>query len=393
VSDRPSLLVVVQRYGDVAGGAEAHARALVNHLAPHAAIEVATTTARDYWTWENAYTAGLTWVDGVPVRRFPVDRGRARDFRFREHRAFAAGHSLADELAFVDAQGPVAPDLRDHLLAHGRDFDHVLFFTYIYWPTLTGLPLVPERAVLVPTAHDEPAIGLGVYRPVFHAPRAIAYNTEEERRMVHRRFNNERVPGEIVGVGVDALAGEAMRFRQRHALAGPLFLYVGRIVESKGCRELFERWARWQDGSPQKATLVLIGHREMTIPERPDIVHLGTVAEQEKWDALAACTALLVPSVLESLSLVTLEAWAASRPIVCDASSPVVASMARRAGAGLAHRDAAEFAAICELLMERREIGEGLGRAGAAFVARTYTWPSVVEKYLDLFAEVRARNA
>ena len=131
----------------------------------------------------------------------------------------------------------------------------------------------------------------------------------------------------------------------------------------------------------------------MTIPERPDIVHLGTVAEQEKWDALAACTALLVPSVLESLSLVTLEAWAASRPIVCDASSPVVASMARRAGAGLAHRDAAEFAAICDLLMERREIGEGLGRAGAAFVARTYTWPSVVEKYLDLFAEVRARNA
>ena len=105
MSERPSLLVVVQRYGDVAGGAETHARTLVNHLLPHFAIEVATTTARDYWTWDNAYTAGLTAVDGVPVRRFAVERGRARDFRLREHRAFAAGHSLADETAFVQAQG------------------------------------------------------------------------------------------------------------------------------------------------------------------------------------------------------------------------------------------------------------------------------------------------
>src|SRR5439155_1571522 len=80
--------------------------------------------------------------------------------------------------------------------------DHVLFFTYIYYPTVRGLPLVPERAVLVPTAHDEPALDLAIYEPVFHAPRAIAFNTEEERALVHARFRNERVPSDILGVGV-----------------------------------------------------------------------------------------------------------------------------------------------------------------------------------------------
>src|SRR5207237_8843313 len=68
------LLVVAQRYGDVAGGAEWHARELVKHLAPHFHIKVATTTATDYWTWKNDLPIGEELVDGVPVRRFPADR-------------------------------------------------------------------------------------------------------------------------------------------------------------------------------------------------------------------------------------------------------------------------------------------------------------------------------
>jgi glycosyltransferase involved in cell wall biosynthesis len=88
---------------------------------------------------------------------------------------------------------------------------------------------------------------------------------------------------------------------------------------------------------------------------------------------------------------VTLEAWAAGRPVIVDARSPVLAGMTRRARAGLAYRTSAEFAEICELLADRPEVGDRLGRSGAEFVARTYTWPRVVETYVDLFAEVRAR--
>src|SRR6266511_4031296 len=172
----PSLMVVVQRYGDVAGGgAEAHARALVQRLRPHFNIEVATTTARDYWTWANEFTAGLTVVDGVPVHRFAVERGRSRDFRLRERRAFSRTHTFADERAFVEAQGPVAPDLLEHVNRRARE---------------------------------------------------IAFNTVEERAMVHRLFRNERVPNEVVGIGVDDPADRsAERFRQRYAIEGPYLLY------------------------------------------------------------------------------------------------------------------------------------------------------------------------
>jgi glycosyltransferase involved in cell wall biosynthesis len=400
----PSLLVVVQRYGDVPGGAEAHARSVVQRLRPHFAIEVATTNSTDYLTWKGDLTAGLDQVDGVTVRRFPVERPRAWNFKLYERRAFRGGHTLDDERAFIDAQGPYAPELLDFLFRRGRDYDHVLFFTYIYYPTVLGLPLVPERAVLVPTAHEESAIGLTAYKPVFHAPRAIAYNTEEERRMVWRRFRNERVSNEIVGVGIDVPADRnATRFRERYGISGPYLLYVGRIGLSKGSRELFTHYERWRASDPaHDVSLVLVGDAEIAIPgggapggvgvpKTSGIVHLGRLSEQDKWDALAGCAAFVMPSLLESLSLVTLEAWAAGRPVIVDARSPVLAGMARRAGAGLGYRTSAEFAEICELLGDDPGLADRLGLAGADFVRRTYTWPRVVETYVDLFAEVRAR--
>lgn len=388
-------MVVVQRYGDgVAGGAEAHARSVVQRLAPHFAIEVVTTTAQDYWTWEHVLAPGLDKVDGVPVRRFRVAEGRARDFRRYERAAFGPRHTLADEHAFVRKQGPYVPELLEYVHERGREVDHALFFTYIYHPTALGLPLVPDRAVLVPTAHDEPALRLSVYRALFHAPRAIAFNTEEERAMVHRVFRNARIPNEIVGVGVDVPAARsAERFRERYGIEGPLFLYVGRIVESKGMHELFDHWARWQDRAESKATLVLVGDAEMAIPQRADVKHLGRLGDEDKYDAYAACVAFLMPSRLESLSIVTLEAWACGRPTVTSAASPVLASMGRRAGAGIPYASSAEFAEICELLLERPSVRDRLGRSGAEFVRRTYAWPLVVEKYLDLFAEVAARNS
>jgi len=214
---------------------------------------------------------------------------------------------------------------------------------------------------------------------------------------VHRTFANERIPGEIVGVGVDVPADrDAARFRARFGIEGPYLLYLGRIVESKGCGTLFDHFLRWQGtAGAAPATLVLAGRGEpeMPVPSDPRIRHVGGLSEQQKFDALAGATALVMPSLLESLSIVTLEAWAAGRPVVVDARSPVLSSMAARARAGLAYRSWMEFAEIAELLITDPAIGDRLGRAGERFVGSTYTWPVVVEKYRDLFAEVAARNS
>ena len=65
----------------------------------------------------------------------------------------------------------------EYLQKHHRDYDTLIFFTYLYAPTVLGLQVAPAKSMLVPTAHDEPAIHLGIYREMFNAPAGLAYNT------------------------------------------------------------------------------------------------------------------------------------------------------------------------------------------------------------------------
>ena len=64
--------------------------------------------------------------------------------------------------------------LQDYLERSHHQYDILIFFTYLYAPTVLGARISPHKTVLVPTAHDEPAIHLGIYKELFSAPAAIA---------------------------------------------------------------------------------------------------------------------------------------------------------------------------------------------------------------------------
>ena len=50
-----------------------------------------------------------------------------------------------------------------------RDYDRVLFWAYRYADTYFGLPLVADRAVLVPTAEEDPLIHVDALERVLRA--------------------------------------------------------------------------------------------------------------------------------------------------------------------------------------------------------------------------------
>ncbi|TMG42707.1 MAG: glycosyl transferase family 1, partial [Chloroflexi bacterium] len=174
------ILIVVQRYGaEVIGGSESHARVVAQRLAKLNEVEIATTTALDYWSWAPHFPPGESMDGAVRVRRFPVAGVRSPTFKDTEHHVLFEPHTLADERKWLIEQGPHVPALLEFLRREGGAYDAILFYTYIYEPTAAGLPLVAERAALISTAHDEEPLRLLPYRALFQLPRAFGFLTPE----------------------------------------------------------------------------------------------------------------------------------------------------------------------------------------------------------------------
>jgi glycosyltransferase involved in cell wall biosynthesis len=385
------LAVVVQRYGtDISGGAELHARYIAERLAKHVTVHVLTTCARDYVTWRNELPPGADQVNGIPVTRFPVTRPRdPRTFGRLSDRVFHRQHSIHEELRWLDSEGPHSRDLIRHIRTIAATYDYFVFFSYRYYHAWHGARAVPERAVLVPTAERDAAIGLGIFPPVLRGVRAVMYNSFEERALIQHVSGREG-PGVVVGVGSDPPdRTQPWRFRKKFGIKRPFAIYIGRIDENKGCPELFSHFERYAIMYPDGLDLVLVGASLLQVPQHPRIRHLGFLSDEDKFDALAASDVLVMPSRFESLSMVTLEAWALGKPVLVNGHCDVLRGQVIRSNAGLYYETFEEFAEALYRLEASGPIAAHFGRNGREFFRRHYAWPVIERKYLDMFHRLK----
>jgi len=421
-----NIAFVIQRYGsEILGGSEYHCRLIAERLAERHDVEVLTTCARDYITWNNEYPEGPDRVRGVTVRRFANAHPRDIEaFNRYSDWIFSHPHTRDDEMQWLERQGPWCPALLEYLERHHRSYDALIFFTYLYAPTVLGLSVAPEKSILVPTAHDEPAIHLGIYREMFARPAAIAYNTEVERRFLTGEFQIRAVAEETVGCGVDLpqqshererpapdeaapaegdapppaeasrgrwpSQGRGAAFRARHKIHSPFALYGGRIEKGKGCEELVEYFSTYRDEGGH-LTLALMGVKLMPLPEEDYIRFAGLLSERERLQALEAATVVVVPSPFESLSLLALEAFAVGTPILANARSEVLVDHCLRSHAGLFYADRDEFVECLKLLAVDDRLRAQMGRNGRAYVRDNYRWDLIMGKYEKMMGAVRGR--
>lgn len=381
------IAIVVQRYGEeVNGGAELHARWLAEHLLTLAEVHVITTCAVDYMTWEDVYPAGTSILNGVIIHRFPVDEPRHwKKARAKSRYILLSEHSYFDELDWMKAQGPYSTPLLQFIQDSYAYFDDYIFFTYLYATTYFGLPLVSDKAILVPTAHDEPYLYLPLFRPLFHLPRAIAYNTEPERLLINRVTHNEAVPPTVVGIGIDVPDNaSANAFRHKFGIEEPFVLYVGRVSESKNVPELLSQFIRYRQNAQEPLKLILAGKANIPLPQHPDIVPIGFVSEQDKFDAIKAAAVVVIPSIYESLSMIALEAWLMGVPVLVNGRCEVLKHQCRKSNGGLHYNSFAEFSAGLNRLLAETHLRQRLGQQGLNFVENHYNWDVIIKKYRNL---------
>jgi glycosyltransferase involved in cell wall biosynthesis len=384
---RPRVGLVVQRYGEVTGGAEKLAAQMAEHLAPHWDLTVLTTCAKNHLSWDNTFPPGPDEVDGIKVLRFPSTRTRnIRGFNGLSKQVFDRNNERLREEQWVAEQGPMCPGLLDHLATSREQYDGYLFFTYLYAPTVWGLPLVADRALLVPTTHDEAPIRFGVYRDVFERPRALLCLTPEELTIIEKYFPNH-ARTRVVGVGVDRPEADGARFREKHGIRGNYLLYVGRQEPGKGVGELLEYHQALKQRYADAPDLVLAGDTNMELVGE-GVRYLGRIDEQDKHDALAGALAVVVPSRYESLSLLTLEAFAQGTPVLVNGRSDVLVGQVERSRAGRTYTDLDSF------IRGLREVGDeraALGKKGLEYV-KQQGWPQVVAAYREEMERILEEN-
>jgi glycosyltransferase involved in cell wall biosynthesis len=391
VRSKPKVAFVVHRYGsEVVGGAERHCRLLAQRMAASWDIEVVTTCAADYLTWENAYPAGRALDGAIAVRRFPTTRVREmRRFNALSRRLFGRAQDRLSEERWLGEQGPHSPALLEFLLSEQADHDAFVFFTYLYETTAVGLPVIGRRALFVPTAHDEPPLRFGIYRQTFAAPAGILFNTPEEQALCEGLFEMGGVHKEVVGIGVEPEPGDAHPLLDKVGLRGDYLLYLGRIAPGKGIPELLDGYGKLRQRLGTLApSLVLCGANEMRFKNQAGVYLPGALSESAKWGALRDALAVVIPSAQESLSLAALEAWSVGRPVVANGESPVLNGQARRSGGAVTYRGPAEFAEVTGRLLEDTPKVTRLGGAGRAFVEEHYSWARITGRYEQLLQDL-----
>ena len=387
------LAFVVQRYGlEVNGGAELLSRQLVEQLQQQYDIEVLTTKAIEYTTWKNEYTNDVDVINGVTVRRFGVDKPRDLN-RFGKFSGKVIGnpeHTMEQEEQWFEMQGPHVPVLIDYIKHHADDYEAFIFMTYLYYTTVKGLPLVKDKAILISTAHDEPPIYLKTFDTLFQMPKALFYLTVEEKKFVERKFRNERIINNdgYGGSGVEVPDTIDSQFCKNKYGIDNYMVYAGRIDEAKGCKELFDYFLRYKKENQNDLKLVMMGKPVIPIPKSDDIVSLGFVSDQEKFDVMSGAKFLIMPSPFESLSIVVLEAMTLSVPVVVNGRCDVLKGHCVRSNGGLYYKSYYEFEGCVNYMLTHPDTAAGMGANGRKYVDANYTWEKITDRFIDIVERV-----
>lgn len=325
--------IIVQRYGpDIIGGAESHAKQIAERLVSdlHWQVDVITTAAKDYRTWANEYPEGVERLNGVTIRRFASALGRSPLFPLFDRllkRYLPAFHRRRWlhpfipllEKTWLVLQGPFCPRLVRYIAANEKNYDRLVFFTYLYYPTVWGHKNATHKATLIPTAHDEFPFHFQTIRKMLNRVPLLLPNTPAEADLIKGKLEpSPRAPRmKIAGLGIDTDF-----FRPAAGPAKKGITYLGRIGHGKNVGLMVD----WCHKHFPDIPINLAGKVESDfhLPKDGNIRVLGFVSEQEKVQLMQSSQCVVNPSGLESLSLLVLEAIACGVPVLVNAQCEVL---------------------------------------------------------------------
>lgn len=384
-----NIAFVIQRYGkDIVGGSETYCRELAERLSKYYEIDVITTCAKSYITWENVYDEGKTVENSINVYRFKTDKNRDKVFdKFYGDIINKENKSILDEIEWMNKQGPYSSDLLEFLGKYHYKYDLIIFVTYIYFNTYYGIQIAPQKSILIPTAHDEPPIYFSIFNTIFHLAQGFIFLTDEEKEFVYKKFDGISNKFDVIGMGIDDATKYTLEISNISQsllsdIKSKYIIYIGRIDDSKNVGELINYYTKFKKETNVDLKLYLAGSLKMDLPLNDNIKYLGFVNEFEKKCLLENAIAFIMPSKFESFSIATLESLNYKTPVFVNAECEVLKGHVERSNAGLYYSNYEEFKIGLDFLIENTSVIEIMGNNGNKYISENYDWDVIVNKYI-----------
>lgn len=362
------IALVAFRFGaGFVGGAESSLRNLGRTLQTQGYdVEVFTTCTLREFDWKNDLPAGSSDEDGFLVHRFPIDpHDRPRhDNAFRIILEKNGSVPPALEAEFL-ANSIHSAALLGALAARRHDFDAFIAAPYLHGLTFRVAQTFPETTVLLPCFHDEPSAHLQAWLDVYTHVAGILYHSPEEQAFAQTTLGLNHPGATTVGAWLPAAPQHPKPTTPTRTL-----VYCGRYSREKNVPQLLDFAARYQANHPDRFRWVFMGEGSVRIPAWAS--DLGRVSDSAKHRALAEADALVQLSTQESLSLVVLEAWRQSTPVIVRNDAPVLAGHIARCGGGIAISDYETFAQGLDDLWNDPKSWSQRGQTGQDYVRTHY---------------------
>ncbi|MBI1870767.1 MAG: glycosyltransferase family 4 protein [Chlamydiae bacterium] len=388
------IAFVIPRYEiGTAGGAEIHAAELAHRLAQRGhKIEVFTTCAQDHHLWENVMREGEEEIKGVRVHRLSADTRENILLFSHLQRKMHLNMPLSQEEELAWLKNSVHSEkLYQTLEERTPSFDGVIFMPYLFGITFEGSRHVADKFILIPCLHDEPFAKLSITKEMFERARFIFFNTQPESELAQRLYllNSDRLA--LVALGFDEYSqpsGE-LAFRQRYGLGdAPYFIYVGRWEKGKNVDLLIHYFRQYfLSRNERKLKFVLLGSGDVEIPDAfsENILPLGYISVEDKWNAIRGATALCQPSLNESLSIVIMEAWSFKTPVLVHENCAVTKHHCVQSGGGLYFSNYFEFEEAIDFFLDHDSLRRLMGERGYQYVREHYSWEKVLDRFETAF--------
>jgi glycosyltransferase involved in cell wall biosynthesis len=377
-------------YGaDIPGGAEAEARRTVENLHQRRIpVEVWTTCVKDFeGDWgRNYYPAGDSEVNGVLVRRFPVGPRNGELFSSLNRRILS-GEKLSGPEEDLFFQHMInSPLLYQYIRLHGPE-TLLFFIPYLFSTTYYGARILPDRSFIIPCLHDEGYAHLEILGELFHRVRGMIFHTRFEMNLGQRLYGLTENQTHLFGEGIDTeICSDPERFRQKFRIKEPYLLYAGRRDAGKNTPLLMNYFALFKERCPSNLRLLLIGNLPVQIPLdwQEDILDLGFVSRQDKYDAYGGAELFCQPSVMESFSIVIMESWLCGTPVLVNAHCPVTVEHCQNSQGGLFFKDYLEFEGCLLEMEDHSETFRAMAGNGRDYVLSHFHWDLISERYIQL---------